>query len=63
MLKISMRAARVNANISQKEMAKRMNKSQSTVMFWEQGKKVPRVDELKQYCDICGCDPSDISFA
>jgi transcriptional regulator with XRE-family HTH domain len=63
MLKISMKAARVNANLTQKQMADLMDKSQSTVMFWEQGKKVPRVDELQQFCAICGCDPSDISFA
>ena len=54
MLKISMKAARVNAGLSQKEMAQRMNKAQNTVMAWERGYKIPRVDELRQYCDICG---------
>lgn len=57
---ISLRAARVNAGLSQKEMAKRMDRSQNTVCAWERGDKIPRVDELNLYCSICGCETSDI---
>lgn len=57
---ITMKAARVNAGISQGEMAKRLGKSQNTVLAWELGRKAPRVDELQAYCDECGCSIADI---
>lgn len=62
MIKISMKAARVNANISQCEMAKRLGKSQNTVLAWELGRKAPRMDELQAYCTECGCTIADISL-
>lgn len=62
-MKVSMKAARVNANLSQGEMARLMGKSQNTLIDWEKGRKKPRVDELQKYCEICGCDMSDISLA
>lgn len=60
--KISMRAARVNADISQGEMARRLGKSQNTVLAWELGRKAPRIDELQAYCNECGCSISDIAL-
>lgn len=60
--RISMKAARVNANISQGEMAKRLGKSQNTVLAWELGRKAPRMDELQAYCRECGCSIADINL-
>lgn len=60
--RISMKAARVNANISQGEMAKRLGKSQNTVLAWELGRKAPRMDELQAYCRECGCSITDINL-
>lgn len=46
MIKISMAAARVNARLTQKQLAEKCAVSETTVINWESGKTVPRVDML-----------------
>ena len=60
--RVHMRTARAEANLTQGEVAKRMNLSQNTVLDWELGRRKPRADQLAAYCDICGCRPEDIYF-
>ena len=57
---ITMKAARVNAGLTQKQMADRMHRNNNTVMAWERGHKMPRADEFKKYCEICGVETSDV---
>jgi transcriptional regulator with XRE-family HTH domain len=57
-----MKTARTEANLNQKEVADRMGISMNTIVEWELGRRIPRVDQLAQYCDICGCRPDDIYF-
>lgn len=45
-IKISMAAARVNARLTQKQLADACGVSESTVIKWESGATVPRVDML-----------------
>ena len=40
-LKISLASARVNANMTQDEVAKEMHVSKNTIVNWEKGKVVP----------------------
>ena len=56
-IQISMKAARVNAGISQGEMAKRIGRSQNAVMWWETDKREPRTSDFLRYCEICNIDP------
>ncbi|MEY8498956.1 helix-turn-helix domain-containing protein [Enterococcus avium] len=49
---ITMEAARVNANLSQAEMAKKMNMSLKTYNDYEQGKKVLRVNQAWLFSEI-----------
>ena len=44
--KISMAAARVNAELTQKELAKICKVSEATVIKWEQGKASPHIKRL-----------------
>lgn len=44
--KISMAAARVNAELTQKQLAKRCKVSESTVIKWEKGETVPNLRKL-----------------
>ena len=44
---ISLRAARVNANLTQDDVAKRMGKTRQTVVNWENGKYIPGIPELE----------------
>ena len=45
-IKISMAAARVNAGLTQKQLAVACGVSEATVVKWENGATVPRVDML-----------------
>ena len=42
-LRISMAAARVNAGLTQDEMAKRMKLTKQTIVNWEKGRVKPNV--------------------
>lgn len=58
--KISMKAARTEAGISQGEMAKRLKRSQNLVLDWEKNRKAPRTDDFIAYCEVCGFSPDDV---
>ena len=48
---ISLKAARVNANLTQKEVASRLSVSNKTIINWETGKSSPRADQLRTLCE------------
>ena len=52
MFQISLKAARVNCDMSQKEVAKELGVDVSTIINWEKGKTAPRVDQLQELCRI-----------
>lgn len=49
--------ARVNAGLSQQEMAKRIDRSKATVQSWESGCSSPRCDEMLDWFSTCGVSP------
>lgn len=51
-LKISMAAARVNAGMTQDEVAEALHVSNKTVSNWEKGKVLPKFIQLKAFCDV-----------
>lgn len=59
--KISMAAARVNANLSQQEVADAMKVARATIHNWETGKVTPKPAQLAMFCSICKA-PMDIIF-
>lgn len=46
-LKISLAAARVNAGLTQEDVARRMHVSKNTVLNWEKGKVLPNFASLQ----------------
>lgn len=50
--KIQLKAARVNANLTQKEAAKMLNISQATLQNYETGKTVPQWDMVEKIGEI-----------
>lgn len=56
MLKISLKAARVNAGLSQDDVCKIVHKTNKTLVNWENGKT--RIDEanLLMLCNLYGID-------
>lgn len=47
--------ARIKAGITQTEAARRLGINQSTVSYWETGKKMPRASKLARLADLYGC--------
>lgn len=60
-IKISIAACRVNANLSQKEMAEKLDVSTATVGNWEAGKSEPPVSKLRAISELSGI-PMDFIF-
>ena len=52
--KISMRAARVDRNITQAELAKECKVTKKTVASWESGKSMPKADKIDLICHALG---------
>ncbi len=61
-MKVSLKAARVNAGFSQKEIAKKMKKSETTILNWENGNTIINVIDFKKICKILGVKEDDIFF-
>ena len=51
-LKITLAAARVNAGMTQEDVAKIMHVSKNTIVNWEKGKVIPRVPEMQMLARI-----------
>lgn len=51
-LRISLAAARVNANLTQKEVATALNVSNKTVCSWENGTCEPSISQAESLCDL-----------
>jgi transcriptional regulator with XRE-family HTH domain len=62
MVKISMRAARVNIGLSQKEAADRLNVSSKTLSNWENGITFPPVDKIPDICELYGVSYDMLNF-
>lgn len=51
---ISMASARVNANLTQDEVAHIMGVSKQTIVNWEKGRVIPKPAQFKMYCEVVG---------
>ena len=61
MPKISLEAVRVNAKMTQKEWAKLLGVSNSTVVNWEKGNTEPSLSQLREMSRLSGV-PMDFIF-
>lgn len=62
MSKITLKAARVNQGLTQKEVAKELNVSTKTICFWEKGIRMPKVIYIDKLCDLYKVSYDDINF-
>ena len=60
MAKITLEAARVNAQMTQAELAEKMGVSRATVINWENGKSEMKTAYLYMFCAITGFSEDDI---
>ena len=59
---MSIKAARVNAGLSQVQVAEKLGVTQRTVSFWENGKSLPNARHIKDICELYGVHYDDIIF-
>ena len=59
--KIQLKAARVNANLSQEEAAEKLNISKATLQNYEAGKTMPQWDMVKKIGEVYNF-PTDFIF-
>ena len=60
MSKISLAAARVNANLTQEEMASKLEVTRQTYQAWESGKARMKTAYFIAFCHITGFTVDDI---
>lgn len=61
-MKITLRAARVNAGLSLKDVSEILKTSYVTVSRWETGKSVPSIKKFKQLCALYGIEEDMIAI-
>ena len=54
MPEITLKAARVNAGLTQKELAKKLKVAQTTVNNWEKGDTEPSLNQLREISRLSG---------
>lgn len=60
--KITLKAARVNANLLQTDVALKLGVSKESVANWENGKVAPKATTLVRLCEIYGVPLDTISL-
>lgn len=53
-------AIRTKSGLTQSEVAKALNVTQSAVAMWENGRTYPRVSVLKKLADLYNCTVDDL---
>lgn len=61
-LQITLAAARVNAGMTQEEVATAMNVDRTTVIRWEKAKKIPNYDESERLSQLYRIPLDNIFF-
>ena len=61
-LRISLAAARVNAELTQKDVCKALNITPQTIVNWEKGITSPTAENAQRLADLYGLDLDDIIF-
>lgn len=62
MVKISIRAARVNVGLSQKVVADHLGISTKTLSNWENGITSPTADKIPAICELYGVSYDHLNF-
>lgn len=60
-IQISLAAARVNAKLTQEEVARKLKVSKNTLVAWENGKGEPKISQARELSELY-CIPLDNIF-
>ena len=58
-MKVSYKAARINAGITQKDAADSLGITQGTLLSYEKGYREPKADMLRRMSELYGCEAWD----
>ena len=61
-IKISLAAARVNAHLTQREVAKKLGVNTNTIVGWEKSRREPSVTQAKALAETYGMPFDSIIF-
>lgn len=61
-MRVTIKAARVNRNLTQTAFAKKVGVGVKTVQNWESGVTSPRADKMPLICSVLECKIEDIIF-
>lgn len=61
-VKITIKAARYNCGLSQKDAAKRLGISNKTLGNWENGISYPPADMIPKICELYGMSYDNLNF-
>ena len=61
-MRVSLKAMRVDKEITQTELAKAVGVTKKTVGAWESGKSMPKADKIDLICKVLGCGYDDIRW-
>ena len=61
-MKLPLKAARVNAGLTQDEVAKKVKKSKNTIVSYEKGKSIPDIETGKALASMYGVSVDDLIF-
>lgn len=59
-MKITLKAARVNAGLTQQQAANKIGISQVAIVHWEKGIAAPRVQNFLRACTVYGVAPNNV---
>ena len=59
-LQITLAAARVNAGMTQEDVAQRLQVSKQTIINWEKGRTIPGIPEIEMLARIYGIPQENI---
>lgn len=59
-MKITLKAARVNAGYTQKSASQRLGVNRLTLRNWEQGRTEPTISKFNEMCRLYGTSRDDI---
>lgn len=61
-MKVTLKAARVNANYTQEKAAKALDVSRDTIRNWENGKSFPSIKQVEKILNLYCVKLDDIIF-
>lgn len=61
-IKISLRACRVNSNLSIEKASKMLGITRQTLQNWESGRTSPTVENVKKICEVYNVRYDNIMF-